>query len=59
MFNEPSKPNRQINEPIRQQIKINKDPTLSEDYPELQNNMNVIKRYIETYYDTGKLDDIV
>jgi hypothetical protein len=42
-----------------QQIKINKDPTLSEDYPELQNNMNVIKRYIETFYDTGKLDDIV
>ena len=41
------------------QIKIDKDPTLSEDYPKLQNTMNVIKRYIETYYDTGKLDDIV
>ena len=41
------------------QIKIDKDPTLSEDYPELQNTMNVIKRYIESYYDTGKLDDIV
>ena len=25
------------------QIKIDKDPTLSEDYPELQNTMNVIK----------------
>jgi hypothetical protein len=43
----------------RQQIKINKDPTLSEDYPDVQNTMNVIRRYIETYYDTGKLDDIV
>ena len=43
----------------RQQIKINKDPTLSEDYPELQNTMNVIKRYIDCYYETGKLDDIV
>ena len=41
------------------QIKINKDPTLSEDYPDLQNTINVIRRYIETYYDTGKLDDIV
>ena len=41
------------------QIKIDKDPTLSEDYPDIQNTMNVIKRYIETYYDTGKLDDIV
>ena len=35
------------------------DPTLSEDYPEIQNNMNVIKRYIESYYESGKLDDIV
>ena len=43
----------------RQQIKINKDPTLSDDYPDVQNTMNVIRRYIETYYDTGKLDDIV
>jgi hypothetical protein len=41
------------------QIKIDKDPTLSEDYPDIQNTMNVIKRYIESYYDTGKLDDIV
>ena len=43
----------------RQQIKINKDPTLSEDYPDIQNTMNVIKRYIDCYYETGKLDDIV
>ena len=41
------------------QIKIDKDPTLSEDYPDIQNTMNVIKRYIDTYYDTGKLDDII
>ena len=33
--------------------------TLSDEYPEIQNTMNVIKRYIETYYDTGKIDDIV
>jgi hypothetical protein len=43
----------------RQQIKINKDPTLSEDYPDVQNTMNIIKRYVDCYYDTGKLDDIV
>ena len=43
----------------RQQIRINKDQSLSEDYPDIQNTMNVIKRYIDTYYDTGKLDDIV
>jgi hypothetical protein len=49
----------QNNQSRPQQIKINKDPTLSEDYPDLQNTMNVIRRYIETYYDTGKLDDIV
>ena len=41
------------------QIKIDKDQTLSEDYPDVQNTMNVIKRYIDTYYETGKLDDIV
>ena len=41
------------------QIKIDKDTTLSEDYPDIQSTMNVIKRYIESYYDTGKLDDIV
>ena len=43
----------------RQQIKIDKDPTLCENYPQLQNTMNVIKRYIDGYYETGKLDDIV
>ena len=43
----------------KQQIKIDKDPTLSDDYPDVQNTMNVIKRYVECYYDTGKLDDIV
>ena len=60
MFNDPPKPIRQQSqEPMRQQIKINKDPTLSEEYPEIQNTTNVIKRYIETYYDTGKLDDII
>ena len=42
-----------------QQIRINKDPTLSEDYPDVQNTMNIIKRYVDCYYDTGKLDDIV
>ena len=57
MFSDPPKQSRQ--EPSRQQIKINKDPTLSEDYPEIQNTMNVIKRYVDCYYDTGKLDDIV
>ena len=51
--------NRQPENNSRQQIKINSDPTLSEDYPEMQNTMNVIKRYIDTYYDSGKLDDIV
>ena len=61
MFDEKPKPNRQQSqEPIRQsQIKINKDLSLSDEYPEIQNTTNVIKRYIETYYDTGKLDDIV
>jgi len=41
------------------QVTITKDNTLSEDYPELQNTMNVIKRYVDTYYDTGKLNEIV
>ena len=59
MFNSQPKPSRQINEPIRQQIKINKDVTLCEEFPEIQNTTNVIKKYIDTYYDTGKLDDIV
>ena len=62
IFNDKPKPNRQYSqEPIRQQpqIKINKDVTLSEEYPDIQNTTNIIKRYIETYYDTGKLDDIV
>ena len=49
----------QNNQSRLQQIKINKDPTLSEDYPEIQNTMSVIKRYLDTYYDTGKLNDIV
>ena len=49
----------QNNQSRPQQIKINKDPTLSEDYPDIQNTMNVIKRYLDTYYDTGKLNDIV
>ena len=61
MFNSQPKPSRQQpQEPIRQsKIKINKDITLDPEYPEIQNNMNVIKRYVECYYDTGKLDDIV
>ena len=42
-----------------QQISIQKDNTLSEEYPEIQNTMNVIKRYIDTYYPTGKLDEII
>ena len=57
MFNDPPKQSRQ--EPSRQQIKINTDPSLSEDYPDIQNTMNVIKRYIDTYHESGKLDDIV
>ena len=59
IFNSQPKPSRQINEPIRQQIKINKDVTLSEEFPEIQNTTNVIKRYIDCYYETGKLDDII
>ena len=59
MFKNDQKTMRQ--DPIRHtpQIKIQKDVTLSEDYPEIQNNMNVIKKYIDTYYETGKLDDII
>jgi hypothetical protein len=59
MFKNDQKTMRQ--DPIRHtpQIKIQKDPTLSEDYPEIQNNMNVIKKYIDTYHETGKLDDII
>jgi hypothetical protein len=60
MFKNDQKTTKQQSvDPIRQQIKIQKDPTLSEDYPEIQNNMNVIKKYIDTYYETGKLDDII
>ena len=57
----PSKPRLQNNvmEAPKQNIRINKDPTLSEEYPDIQNTMNVIKRYIDTYYETGKLDDII
>ena len=59
MFKNDQKTMRQ--DPIRHtpQIKIQKDVTLSEDYPEIQNNMNVIKKYIDTYHETGKLDDII
>ena len=42
-----------------QNIKVETDLTLSDEYPEIQNTMNIIKRYIDTYYDSGKLDDIV
>ena len=42
-----------------QTVKVEKDLTLSEEYPEIQNTMNVIKRYLDCYYNTGKLDDIV
>ena len=52
---------QQLQDPIRHtpQIKIQKDVTLSDEYPEIQNTMNVIKRYIDTYYETGKLDDVI
>jgi len=59
MFNDPPKPNRQPQEQNRQQIRVNKDVTLSEEYPDIQNTMNIIKRYVDTYHETGKLDDIV
>ena len=50
----------QHNKPQKtQNIKVETDLTLSDEYPEIQNTMNVIKRYIETYYDSGKIDDIV
>ena len=49
----------QNNQSRPQQIKINKDRTLDAEYPDLENTMNVIKRYLDTYYDTGKLNDIV
>ena len=58
MFMNNDEPQQQQPQKI-QNIKVEKDLTLSDEYPEIQNTMNVIKRYIETYYDSGKLDDIV
>ena len=58
MFMDEPKPQKEQNQKIKN-VRIEKDLTLSEEYPEIQNTMNVIKRYLDCYYDTGKLDDIV
>ena len=52
-------PNKAQSNQSKTKIKIDKDLTLSDEYPDIQNTMNVIKRYIDTYYETGKLDDII
>lgn len=59
LFKDPPKNNNQSEQIKQSQIKIQKDMTLSEDYPDVQNTINVIKRYLDSYYDTRKLDEIV